>query len=126
MIKFILGWVLTALLVYFLGHYFPFWGMMIFVGGIAFVIGGNIGLSFLAHGLGFASSWLILIIQINKETNSGLSGRIAELMNLNNPLYLTIATVFLAFLLGGFSGMTGSALNKMVIQQSGKKRKKKY
>jgi hypothetical protein len=117
MIRFIIGLIVSALLVYFLGGFVPYWGLMAAFFITSFIIGGNIGGAFLSHGLGVSIAWLYLIWSIMQTTASLLPEKIAVLMMVNDPLLLVIANVTLGFFIGGFSGMTGSALNNILFKK---------
>jgi hypothetical protein len=118
MIRFVLGWVLSAFIVYFAGSMLPYWGIMGLIFLSAFFVGGNISLSFLSHALGFATAWFLVIQNIIIETESSLPNKIAELMSVKDSQQLIVYTIVLGFILGGVSGLTGSSLKKILNKKS--------
>jgi hypothetical protein len=118
MFRFFIGWVLSALIVYFIGIWLPFWAIMIVLFITAFLIGGNIGMSFLANGLGFTTSWFLLIQKIRTESGSELPNKIAELMSVQDSQHLIVYILTLAFFIGGFSGLTGCSFKKVLDKKN--------
>lgn len=112
--KFISLFVLVALIIYFVGAYFPFWGLMILVAMIAYMVGATPGNSFFASGLSFGLVWLSLSIWISIDSGSDLPIKIAELMGFSNDNLLWFATGLIGFIIGGFSGLTGSLFKKVL------------
>jgi hypothetical protein len=108
--RFLILFLLVAILVFVAGIFFPFWVVMILVGLVSYLIALSPRLSFLAAGLSFGLVWFILIIRIVVITNSPLPIQMAELMGVQNDNLLWFGTGLLGFVIGGFSGMTGALL----------------
>jgi hypothetical protein len=111
--KFLILFLLTAVAVFILGSYFPFWGLMLVVAVLSYLIGAGAGTSFLSAGLSFAMVWFLLLMQILMQTNSDLPGQMATLMGLKNENLIWFGTALLGFLIGGFAAMTGSLLKRL-------------
>jgi len=111
--KFLILFLLTALAVFFLGGFLPYWGLMLAVALIAFFVGAGAGSSFLACGFSFGLVWFLMVIRILAVTGSALPQQMADLMGLKNDNLLWFATALLGILIGGFSGMTGSLFKKL-------------
>ncbi|MDO9551425.1 hypothetical protein [Rhodonellum sp.] len=122
MAKFFLILLITALIVYFLGQFLPFWALMILIAGLSFFVGGNSGTSFLGGGIAFGGVWLVMVLMISIQTNSGLPDKMAALMGLTNPQLLWLVTTILGFLLGGFSALTGNLFKKTIHSKRLEKR----
>jgi len=114
MSKFFGLFILVALIVYFLGNYLPFWGIMILVALAAYWVGASHGISFFGSGLSFGLVWLSLSIWISIDSGSDLPIKMAELMGLSNDNLLWLATGLIGFIIGGFSGLTGSLFRKVL------------
>mgnify|MGYP003680911995 CR=1 FL=1 len=111
--KFILLTFLTALLVVVVNPFFSYWGVMI---GIVFlaVIVGNSGLgAFFGGGLGMGLAWLGQSIYIITISGSSLPEKMGVLMGLGSDISLFALTGALGFVLGAFSGLTGSLMRKL-------------
>jgi hypothetical protein len=114
MSKFFGLFILVALIVYFVGTYLPFWGIMILVALATYFIGASPGISFLSSGLSYGLVWLFLSIWISIDSGSDLPKKMAELMGLSNDNLLWFATGLIGFIIGGFSGLTGSLFRKVL------------
>jgi hypothetical protein len=112
--KFFGLFILVALIVYFVGIYFPFWVIMILVALIVYLVGASPGSSFVAAGLSFGLVWLLLSIWISIDSGSDLPLKMAELMGLSNDNLLWFATGLIGLIIGGFSGLTGSLFRKVL------------
>lgn len=111
--KSLLIFVLVSLLVLLIGPYAPYWILMIVVATVSFLVGADKISSFVRSGLGFGLTWMALSLFISIKTDSELPKRMAELMGLENDNLLLFGTALLGFLIGGFSGLTGSMLRKL-------------
>ncbi|WP_194973843.1 hypothetical protein [Aquiflexum lacus] len=113
MSRFFALFILTALIVFFIGPYFPFWGIMIIVASLAYLLGASPATSFFSSGLSFGLVWLALSIWISIDSGSELPIKMAELMGLSNDNLLWLATGLIGFMIGAFSGLTGSLFKKV-------------
>ncbi|MFC0657177.1 hypothetical protein [Mongoliitalea lutea] len=110
MIRFATQLIVVFLIVYFLGGLFSFWISMLFVGFTALLILENNVAAFFATGLGFGIAWLSKALVITVSTASQLPQQMADLMGISNENLLFVGTFLVGFLLGGFSGLTGTSL----------------
>ncbi|WP_373497338.1 hypothetical protein [Aquiflexum sp.] len=106
--------ILTAFIVYFIGPYFPFWGLMILVALVTFLVGASPLTSFFGSGLPFGLVWLSLSVWISIDSGSELPIKMAELMGHSNDNMLWFAAGLIGFIIGGFSGLTGSLFRKIL------------
>ena len=113
MTRFFLIFIITSLIVYLSGQFLPFWGLMILTGILSFFVGGNSGAAFFGGGFGFGGVWLVMVLMISIQTNSGLPDKMASLMGMNNHNLLWVFTALLGFLLGGLSALTGNLFKKL-------------
>ena len=111
--KFLILFILVALLVMLVGPYLPYWVLMIGVVFLSFVVGGTKLTSFLSSGFSFGLTWMALALFISIKTDSELPKRMAELMGLENDNLLLFGTAFLGFIIGSFSGLTGAMLRRL-------------
>lgn len=115
--KFIFLVFITALLVVFVNPIIPFWAIMILIVALTAFMGMKGAESFLAAGLGMGLAWLGQSLYISIETGSPLPNRMGELMGLGTGMTLVIITAILGFILGGFSGLTGSMFRRFFRRQ---------
>ncbi|SIS70319.1 hypothetical protein [Belliella pelovolcani] len=111
--KFTALFVLTVLLVLFLGPYFSYPYLMGVIVILAYLMASNGTASFFASGLAMGLVWLGKAISISIETGSSLPDKMAILMGMEQSNLLWVATGVLGFLLGGFSGLTGALLKNL-------------
>lgn len=108
---------MTVLLVVFLNPIFPFWVIMFLIAALAGLIGLKGVESFLATGLGMGLTWLGQSLFISIQTGSPLPNRMGELMGLGTGMTLVVIAATLGFILGGFSGLTGSLFRKLLRRE---------
>ncbi|WP_209330250.1 hypothetical protein [Lunatimonas salinarum] len=111
--KFTLLFILSALIWILLGNSIPYWGIMACIFVFATVIRANGIVAFVASGLGVGVVWLFLPLYIWVVSESELPNRMGEIVGLKNSTYLLAITGLIGFLLGGFSGLTGSLLARI-------------
>ncbi|MCU7549173.1 hypothetical protein OCK74_08605 [Chitinophagaceae bacterium LB-8] len=108
--KILVSILLTALLSFIAGIYFPWWSIAVVAFLVAILIRQPIVHSFLSGFLGIFILWTVLALWIDVKNNSILSQKIAQLFSLSSPFLLIIATAFIGALVGGFAAMSGSSL----------------
>ncbi|MBN7817595.1 hypothetical protein [Algoriphagus pacificus] len=111
--KFISLLILSVLIVVFINPIAPFWIIMILLGISSALVGAKGASSFLATGLGMGLAWLGQTIFLDFSTGSQLPYQMGEIMGLGSGMVLIAITGVLGFLLGGFSGMTGSYFRRL-------------
>ncbi|MCH7414641.1 hypothetical protein MM213_14165 [Belliella sp. R4-6] len=114
MIRFIALLVFSSLFILILGPFFSYPIMMVGVILLSYLIGGNGTSSFLAGGFSFGLIWFFQAVYISLSSNSTLPTKMAELMGLADSNLLWIATGVIGFILGSFSGLTGSLLRNIL------------
>jgi hypothetical protein len=111
--KFIVTVLLTALLAFVGGIWFPWWTIAIAAFIIAIVIAPRPGRAFLAGFLGIFLLWALIALIIDIKNQSLLSVKIASVLPLGgNTFLLILVTALIGGLVGGFGAMTGSYLRK--------------
>lgn len=105
--KFILLSLVNILLVVFLGPFVPFWGLMMGIGLLSFLIGPKGVGAFLGGALGMGLGWVGISTYLGLTSASALPDQMGELMGLGSGMALLGLVGVLGFLLGGFSGLTG-------------------
>ena len=109
--RFILAILLTALLSFLAGLYFPWWSIAIIAFGVALLIPQRLWAGFLSGFLGIFLLWALVAAWIDTKNESILSKKIAQLLPLGGSAFLLIlVTAFIGGLVGGFAAMAGSSL----------------
>jgi hypothetical protein len=111
--KFIVALLLTAVLAFIGGLYFPWWSIAVAAFVIGLLVRQKAWLAWLAGFLGLFLLWVLLAWLKNAPNDGLLSGKIGELLGIgNNPVLLIIITGFLGGIVAGFAALTGSMLIK--------------
>ncbi len=109
--KLIVSLLLTALLSFVAGLYFPWWSIALAALLSALLVHQRAGKAFLAGFLGVFLLWAALAWWIDQKNQHYLSHKIAQLLPLGgNSLLLILVTALLGGLVGGFGALTGSYL----------------
>lgn len=109
--KFITATLLTAILSFISGLYFPWWGVAVAALAVAAIVHQKAGKAFLAGLLGVFLLWAGLAGWIDMKNNSVLSHKVASILPLGeSTLALILVTGLAGGLVGGFAAMTGSYL----------------
>ena len=107
--KFAVALILTALLAFISGLYFPWWGFAILSALIAILIPQKSWKSFLAGFLGVFILWAGLAWWIDMKNNGVLSKKIASILPLGgNSLLLILVTGIIGGLVAGLAALCGS------------------
>lgn len=111
--KILVSILLTALLSFIAGLYFPWWSLAVVAFLVALLIGQSIGRSFLSGFLAIFILWGVLAMWIDLKNNSILSEKIAQLFSLgSSSALLILITSLTGAVVGGFAAMSGGSLRK--------------
>ena len=109
--KFSVALVITALLSFIAGLYFPWWTIAIAAFLIALLVHQKEGMAFASAFSALLLLWSGLAWWINIENENILSARIGELLGIgNNSFLLILITGTIGGLVAGFAAMSGSFL----------------
>jgi hypothetical protein len=109
--KFLVALLLTALLAFAAGLWFPWWSIAIAAFVIALLVHQKAGKAFIAGFLGVFLLWGILALMRDIPNDSLLSKKIAEILPLGgSTVLLIVITAFIGALVAGFGAMSGSYL----------------
>ena len=103
--------ILTALLAFVAGLFFPWWSVAIAALLVAVLVHQKAGKAFLSGFLGLFLLWAGLAWWIDMKNNGLLSKKIASVLPLGgNSILLILVTGLVGGLVAGFAAMTGSYL----------------
>lgn len=109
--KFITSIILTGLLAFIAGLYFPWWSLAIAALAVAALIHQKPWKAFLSGFLGLFLLWGGLALWINIKNDGVLAVKVASLLPLGGSAYLLIiVTGVLAGAIGGLAALAGSYL----------------
>ena len=98
------------------------WYIIIIPFIIGLVVKENYISLFLNGFIGVSVAWLYIILEINSSTESIISTKILDIINIDSINKLIIYTIIIGGFLGGISSITGKALKEILF----KKKKKNY
>lgn len=111
--KFLVAFILTALLSYAAGFYLPWWSIAIASFVVAVVIPQKPGRAFLCGFLSLFFMWIILALYIDMGNQHILSMKISELLFKSHSHALIMSvTGLVAGLVGGFAALSGAYLRQ--------------
>lgn len=109
--KFFVALILTALLCFVVGLYFPWWGIAPVAFGVALLIHQKAWKAFLSGFAGAFLLWVVLAWWIDAENGRNLSSKIGELIGIgSNSFLLIIITGTVAGIVSGGAALSGSFL----------------
>ncbi|WP_297337049.1 hypothetical protein [Algoriphagus sp.] len=115
--KFLGFFILVILLVLLANPWLPYWGVMILLGVLSFWKNSSSSISFFAAGLGMGIAWIGVGLFISISTGSDLADNMAEIFGVGSGIAMLVLTGVLGFLLGSFSGLSGSLLRKLIQRE---------
>lgn len=113
--KFFLATLLTGLLGFCAGLFFPWWVLAIVAFGVALLVPQTNNRSFFSGFLGIFLLWTIVAAWIDWKNGSLLSHKIAQLLPLGGSSFLLVlVTALVGGLLGGFAALSGGSLRRLL------------
>lgn len=113
--RFLLSFLIIALLGYIAGEYLPWWSIAIVAFITAFAMGQKASRSFLAGFTGIFLLWTALALWIDARNEGLLSTKIATLFPLGGSgILLILVTALVGGLVGGFAALSGSSLRGLM------------
>lgn len=116
--KFFIKVVLIAALSFFLQQWLPWWIIALAAFLVAISIKSPGGLDFMAGFLGAGLLWVIVAWWVDRETNSLLTQKIADLFSVGKPYIIILITGLIGGLVGGFGALSGHFIRKVFNQHA--------
>jgi hypothetical protein len=116
--KFIVSVLLTALLAFASGLYFPWWMISVAAFSVALAVPQVPYKAFMGGFFGLFLLWMLIILNINGSNEGVLALRVSTVMGLGNSFLLVILSSLAGALTGGLAALTGSLLRKIIYPKS--------
>lgn len=111
--KFFAAFIVTALLSYAAGFYFPWWSISIAAFVVAALIPQKPGRAFLSAFISLFLLWGVLALMIDIKNDHLLSEKISQLFfTVKSYSLIVIVTGMIAGITGGFAALAGAYLRK--------------
>jgi hypothetical protein len=112
--KFLIQTFATALLVFIVGMFFPWWTVAAVAFLVALIVNAHSFASFLSGVLALGGLWLILALNIHNNTEGILSDKMALVTGIaSSGFQLAIITSIIGALIGGLSALSGTFLRRI-------------
>ena len=114
--KLIIRLIVIGALTYFLSPFFTWWTAMV-VAFLVCYISPSSGLNaFIAGFLGVGLVWMGHAWNIDVLNESAFSTKVAEIMQVSDPIFLVFATGLIGGLAGGFASLSGTSFRSLFIK----------
>jgi hypothetical protein len=111
--KFIISFLLTALLSFAFCLFLPWWSIAIAAFLVAALIPQKPGKAFLTGFTALFVLWGLLSFWISSKNEHLLAQKVSQLiLNMDNPVLLILATALIGSLVAGFAALAGSYLRR--------------
>ncbi len=114
---FLVRLVIIAIMCYALGPVMPWWIVSVCAFVVSFFLPGNNFNAFLSGFLGVGLLWMVMAWKFDMEAGSHMSNKIAQLFQLDDPMYLILGTGAIGAIVGGFSAFTGNSFRQIFIKK---------
>ena len=104
------------LFTYFFGFDNHWWLIVIYPIIVGLIFIDNLLSHFISGFLGIFLAWLVLMFQLDVETYSIISQKIANILFLNNNIILLIISSSIGGILGGIGSMFGQSIRKIFLK----------
>ena len=115
--KLIIRLIVIGALTYFLSPISVWWSAMIIAFVVCYVSPSSGLNAFVAGFLGVGLVWMGHSWNIDVLNRSNFSSTVAEIMQLNDPIFLVFATGLIGGLAGGFASLSGTTFRQLFIKQ---------
>ncbi|WP_114750983.1 hypothetical protein [Pleomorphovibrio marinus] len=116
--KFLVGFIIAALLALILGPLVPYWGLMVFLAILGATIRGNGFIVFFSSALGVGIVWLLVPLVLWTRSGSDLPQMLGEIFGINNGALLLGISAAMGFLIGGLSALSGCLFGKLLVDRN--------
>lgn len=115
--KLIIKIMLIAALAYLSGMYLPWWGVVVVPACVSLIIPTSGFGAFVSGFIGVGLLWMVLSWKIDIESHGILTNKMASLFNVDDPIYLVIASGVIGALAGGLGSATGNSFRQIFMRK---------
>ena len=111
--NFILRILITGISTYYISSILPWWSIVFVPFALGTIFEDNYISHFLSGFVGVTISWIFLLLSIEYQSESVLSSKIIEILNIKSTNTLIIISAAIGGLISGFSSITGLSLKNI-------------
>lgn len=115
--------ILISVGLFFLSNWLlPWWGVVTVVALVGFALQMGAWASFFAGLLSLGGFWAVHAYWLDSANEGALSAMVASIFGLSDPMYLLVASVVIAALLGAFGMLSGKFFRDLLFGPPPKKK----
>lgn len=119
--NFIIRILIIGILSYYLPVLFPWWSILVITFFNGLLYSENYFSQFLSGFIGVGTAWIFLLLSIDTSSNSILSSKIIDLLNISSVNYLIIYTSVIGGFVGGIGSILGKSLRDIIFKEKKKR-----
>ena len=95
----------------------PWWSIILIPFILGLIFEDNFLSHFLSSFIGTSVAWLFLMLSFDLETQSVLSGKIIDILEINSVNFLIITTSVIGGIVSGLGSLTGVSLRNIFVKK---------
>ena len=115
--NFIFRILLIGITSYYIVETIPWWSIILIPFILGLIFDDNFLSHFLSSFIGTSVSWLFLMLSFDLETQSVLSGKIIDILEISSVNFLIISTSVIGGIVSGLGSLTGVSLRNIFVKK---------
>ena len=115
--NFIFRILLIGITSYYIVEPIPWWSIILFPFILGLIFEDNFLSHFLSSFIGTSVAWLFLMLSFDLETQSVLSGKIIDILEISSVNFLIISTSVIGGIVSGLGSLTGVSLRNIFVKK---------
>jgi len=121
-VSFLIRILINGISAYYFVSFLPWWSIIFIPFLLGYFINENYFNHFLSGFIGIGIAWIFLIINLNSGTESIISEKIIQILNVESINILTIYSSIIGSSIGGFASVTGLSFKRIFIKTKSRKK----
>tara|TARA_X000000950_G_scaffold80344_3_gene101037 strand:+ start:3667 stop:4041 length:375 start_codon:yes stop_codon:yes gene_type:complete len=115
--NFIFRILLIGITSYYIFEPIPWWSIILIPFILGLIFEDNFLSHFLSSFIGTSVAWLFLMLSFDLETQSVLSGKIIDILEISSVNFLIISTSVIGGIVSGLGSLTGVSLKNIIVKK---------
>lgn len=115
--NFIFRILLIGITSYYIDEPIPWWSIILIPFILGLIFEDNFLSHFLSSFIGTSVAWLFLMLSFDLETQSVLSGKIIDILEISSVNFLIISTSVIGGIVSGLGSLTGVSLRNILVKK---------